>query len=73
MIVNNPIKCVLVSEPEMCDFRGSAESERIKINNWVSEQTNDKIRDLLPSGVVDALTRMVLVNAIYFKGESSIL
>ena len=38
------------------------------INAFIEEQTNDKIKDLIPSGVLDSSTRLVLTNAIYFKG-----
>ncbi len=51
------------------DFKGNPEGERQKINAWVLEQTNQRIRDLMPPGSIDALTRLVLTNAIYFKGE----
>ncbi|XP_075069075.1 serpin B6-like isoform X1 [Mixophyes fleayi] len=51
------------------DFAGKAEECRKEINNWVEQKTEGKIQDLLPSGSVDALTRLVLVNAIYFKGN----
>ncbi|XP_068092901.1 serpin B6-like isoform X2 [Hyperolius riggenbachi] len=51
------------------DFSGKAEECRKEINSWVAEKTEGKIKDLLPSGSVDALTRLVLVNAIYFKGN----
>uniref|UniRef100_A0A668AHX1 Serpin B6 n=1 Tax=Myripristis murdjan TaxID=586833 RepID=A0A668AHX1_9TELE len=51
------------------DFKASAETARININNWVEKQTQDKIKDLLAPGVVDSMTRLVLVNAIYFKGN----
>lgn len=49
------------------DFKQSPEPSRITINNWVSDQTNNKIKDLLPQGVIDSLTRLVLTNAIYFN------
>ena len=39
------------------------------INEWVEEQTNQKIKDLLPDGSVDINTKIVLVNAIYFKDD----
>ncbi|XP_071480626.1 leukocyte elastase inhibitor-like isoform X2 [Diadema antillarum] len=42
---------------------------RKSINDWVSEQTNGKIKDLIAPGVLGPLTRLVLVNAIYFKGN----
>ncbi|XP_059901804.1 leukocyte elastase inhibitor-like isoform X3 [Gadus macrocephalus] len=51
------------------DFKAKAEEARVEINTWVEKQTQDKIKDLLVPGVVDSLTRLVLVNAIYFKGK----
>jgi serpin B len=51
------------------DFIGNSEGSRKTINNWVEERTNDKIKDLLPRGSINALTRLVLTNAIYFKGK----
>lgn len=44
------------------------ETARNKINDWVDEKTSGKITDLISPGVLDSLTRLVLVNAIYFKG-----
>jgi serine protease inhibitor len=52
---------------ERVDFAGDAEGARGTINTWVESQTNSKIKDMLPNGSVDSLTRLVLVNAIYFK------
>lgn len=46
---------------------GEAETARKHINHWVEEQTRDKIRDLIPSGVLSAETRLVLANAVYLR------
>lgn len=51
------------------DFRGDAEASRATINNWVATQTNQRIKDLIAPGMVDASTRLVLTNAVYFLGE----
>jgi serpin B len=53
----------------LADFINAPEPARKEINAWVSDQTEDRIKDLIPEGVIDALTRMVLVNAIYFKAD----
>lgn len=53
---------------EQLDFSGSPEPSRATINQWVEKQTNDKIKDLLPAGSISSTTRLVLTNAIYFKG-----
>jgi serpin B len=50
------------------NFAGAADSSRMAINSMIEKQTKDKIKDLLPAGSVNSLTRMVLTNAIYFKG-----
>ena len=50
------------------DFVKETEKSRKTINSFIEEQTNDKIKDLIPKGVLSALTRLVLTNAIYFKG-----
>jgi serpin B len=49
------------------DFVHDFEPARLTINAWVSDETKDKINDLLPAGALDAFTRMVLVNAIHLK------
>ncbi|OIB55670.1 serpin family protein [Natrialba sp. SSL1] len=50
----------------LVDFTGSPDEAREEINAWVEAQTNDRIEDLLPEGSVDASTRLVLTNAVYF-------
>jgi serpin B len=50
----------------LLDFIDSPEASRITINNWVSDQTNNRINDLLPQGSIDIYTRLVLTSAIYF-------
>uniref|UniRef100_A0A3Q4H770 Leukocyte elastase inhibitor A-like n=1 Tax=Neolamprologus brichardi TaxID=32507 RepID=A0A3Q4H770_NEOBR len=57
------------AELESVDFKGNAEEARVHINSWVEKQTQDKIKDLLSQDAVDSLTKLVLVNAIYFKGS----
>lgn len=49
------------------DFRGHPDAARLKINAWVSVQTNDKINNLLPSSAVGSATRLLLVNALHLK------
>jgi serpin B len=51
------------------DFKAGPEEARKIINTWVEKKTQDKIKDLLPEGSVTPLTRLVLTNAIYFKGD----
>jgi serpin B len=52
----------------MLDFIGETEKSRQTINSFIEEQTKDKIKNLIPAGSLDKMTRLVLTNAIYFKG-----
>jgi serpin B len=54
---------------EEVDFAGDTEGARKIINAWVEKQTRDKIKDLIQQGVLNNMTRLVLTNAIYFKGD----
>jgi len=54
---------------QQVDFKGATEAARKTINTWVEKQTKDKIKELIKPGVLDAMTRLVLTNAIYFKGK----
>jgi serpin B len=49
------------------DFAGAPEESRVTINDWVSDQTENRIEDLIPPDAIDPLTRLVLTNAIYFN------
>lgn len=49
------------------DYINFPEESRITINDWVTEQTEGKIEDLISEGAIDDLTRLVLTNAIYFN------
>ncbi|OGO02669.1 MAG: serine protease [Chloroflexi bacterium RBG_13_54_8] len=51
----------------LLDFRNQPEPSRITINDWVEDRTEDRIKDLIPQGVIDEATRLVLTNAIYFN------
>ena len=65
----NVIKSGYGAEITPLDFQGETEGARITINRWVEEKTREKIKDLIAPGNLDPLTRLILVNAIYFKGS----
>ncbi len=52
---------------EPVDFIGHAAAVTLEINKWVSDQTQQRIRELIPPGALNRATRLVLVNAIYLK------
>jgi len=49
------------------DFISETEPSRIAINDWVSDETEGRIEDLIPQGTISQMTRLVLTNAIYFN------
>ena len=57
------------AELAQVDFVHQSEAARQTINAWVEKQTNDKIKDLIASGTLSPATRLVLTNAVYFKGD----
>uniref|UniRef100_A0A8C3JNQ4 Serpin B10 n=1 Tax=Calidris pygmaea TaxID=425635 RepID=A0A8C3JNQ4_9CHAR len=57
------------AKPQAVNFKTAAEQARTLINSWVENKTERKIQDLLPAGSVNSDTVLVLVNAIYFKGN----
>ncbi|XP_008065456.1 serpin B10 [Carlito syrichta] len=62
------MKTYFGAEPQSVNFVGAPDQIRKDINSWVESQTEGKILNLLPDDAVDSTTRMVLVNALYFKG-----
>jgi serpin B len=54
------------------DFVTEADAVRLEINNWVAQETQNKIQNILPPGSLNADTRFVLANAIYFLGAWTI-
>ena len=54
------------------DFKHNFEAARLQINEWVEDQTKNRIKDLLAAGSLDEYTRLVLCNAVYFKGDWSV-
>jgi len=54
---------------ESVDFIGKYDENRLRINDYILKQTHEKIKDLLPPNSVDTKTRLILTNAIYFKGN----
>ena len=54
------------------DFVTEGDAVRLEINNWVAQETRNKIQDILPPGSLNAETRLVLANAIYFLGAWTI-
>ncbi|MEN8207926.1 MAG: serpin family protein [Candidatus Fermentibacteria bacterium] len=51
------------------DFINDSEGSRKTINEWVAERTLNRIQDLVPTGVLNEDTRVVLTNAVYFKAS----
>ncbi len=51
------------------DFINAPEDSRVTINDWVADQTEGRIKDLIPPGMINSMTRLVLTNAIYFNAK----
>ncbi|XP_068849790.1 serpin B3-like isoform X1 [Capricornis sumatraensis] len=63
------VKEFYLASVESADFKHAAEESRKMINSWVESQTNERIKDLFPKDSLDSTTVLVLVNAVYFKGQ----
>jgi len=57
------------SEIRNLDFVDSPDASRDTINYWVEKKTAGRIQDLIPAGVIDEMTRLILTNAVYFNAE----
>ena len=63
----NLLKSYYIAEANKLDFSKNAEAAET-INTWIEEQTKDKIKDMIKPEILSDLTKLVLTNAIYFKG-----
>ncbi|XP_057555313.1 serpin B4-like isoform X1 [Hippopotamus amphibius kiboko] len=63
------VKKFYLASVESADFVHAAEESRNMINSWVESQTNEKVKDLFPKDSFSTDTILVLVNAMYFKGQ----
>ena len=63
------VKSAYNAPVEKLDFKKNPDGSRNTINKWVEQKTEDRIKDLIPLGAIDSDTRLVLTNAIYFKGD----
>ncbi|NXJ02702.1 SPB10 protein, partial [Psophia crepitans] len=57
------------AEPQLVSFKTAPEKSRKEINAWVEKQTEGKIKNLLNTQDVVSATKLILVNAVYFKAE----
>ena len=63
------VRAAFAAPLEELDFKSAPGPSRERINAWVEERTEKRIKDLLPVDSIKPLTRLVLVNAIYFLGN----
>lgn len=63
------MKSAYKSPISMVDFISKYEQSRLQINDYILKQTHEKIKDILPPNSVDNQTRLIITNAIYFKGQ----
>jgi serpin B len=63
------LKSFYESELHQVDFAANPQQARRRINSWVADKTLDKIPELLPPGILNEITRLVLTNAVYFKAQ----
>jgi len=68
----NNIKKYYDGQATNLNFQTETENSRVTINIWVENKTNEKIRNLIPKGLLSTMTRLVLTNAIYFKADWSL-
>lgn len=66
--ISDAVKSVYNSELRILDFRTEPVKAADEINKWVNEKTNGRIKQLI-AGRADTRTRVILANALYFKGE----
>merc|ERR1712242_541892 len=66
---NECLRLALGDQVELVNFKEDPEAARVGMNQWVKDNTNGIITDLVPEGYVDYSTRASLVNAAYFKGQ----
>lgn len=63
-VVDNGYRAAL----KQVDFKAKYEQVRCEVNSWADKQTNGPIKEIIPQGLVDSDTRLILANALYFKG-----
>ncbi len=63
------VKDIYSAEVRNLDFKSDLDASRLTINSWVSQHTQNRINDLLPPGSISSDTRLILTDAVYFKGQ----